>query len=162
MPVEVHISRDKIENLIMTLNNGRGARFRPDSYVTRAVSVRLRAPHGGFWIEANSPETQWAENASPGPQDDHAVWRWTVLPNRSGRNRLLLTVATRTVGHDGVASESAPPDRVIEIRVKSNKLRRLGKLIGWLIVLSAGAAAGYFGQDMLDPVWAMIKGLITG
>ena len=157
--VEVHIARDKIESLIMTLN-GRGAPARPDAFLTRAVSVRLRAPHGGFWIEAVSPETQWAETATSHPHDDFAVWRWTVLPHRRGRGRLLLMVSTRTVGQDGLATESAPPDRVIEIKVKSNKLRRLGSLFVWLIVLSIGAALGYFGQDVWDPALLAIRKLI--
>jgi hypothetical protein len=29
-------------------------------------------------------------------------------------------------------------------------------------VLSTGAAAGYFGQDQLDPVWATVSKLIAG
>jgi hypothetical protein len=160
VPVEVHIARDKIETLIAALS-GRGASFRPDAFVTRAVSVRLRAPQGGFWIEADSPETQWAESTSAGAHDDYAVWRWTVLPHRRGRGRLLLTVSTRTVGHDGIASESAPPDRVIDVKVKSNKLRGLGKLLGWILVLSIGAVAGYFGQDGLDTALVAIKKLIA-
>jgi hypothetical protein len=49
---------------------------------------------------------------------------------------------------------------VIEIKVKSNKLRRLGSLFAWLIVLSIGAAVGYFGQDALDPALLAIRKLI--
>ncbi|HJZ42328.1 MAG TPA: hypothetical protein VJ233_01285, partial [Hyphomicrobiaceae bacterium] len=60
----------------------------------------------------------------------------------------------------GLATESAPPDRVIEIKVKSNKLRRLGSLFVWLIVLSIGAAVGYFGQDVWDPALLAIRKLI--
>ena len=159
--VEVRIARDKIESLILTLS-GRGAQSRPDTFVTRSVSVRLRAPHGGFWIEAATPETQWAETASTVQHDDHAVWRWLVLPHRRGRGRLMLMVSTRTVGQDGIASESTPPERMIEIRVKSNKLRGLGSLLLWLIVLSAGAAAGYLGQDIWEPALVSIKRLIGG
>jgi len=74
----------------------------------------------------------------------------------------MLLVSTRTVGQDGVASESTPPDRTIEIRVKSNKLRGLGSLFLWLAVLSIGAAAGYLGQDFWEPVLVSIKRLIAG
>jgi hypothetical protein len=161
VPVEVRIARDKIESLIMTLK-GRGAAYRPDTFVTRAVSVRLRAPLGGFWIESDSPETQWAETASSLPHDEYAVWRWTVLPHRRGPNRLLLSVSARTVGHDGIASESVPPDRAIEVRVRSNKARALGKLLTWLAVLSAGAAISYYGQHYLEPALAAIRRLIGG
>ena len=72
----------------------------------------------------------------------------------------MLMVSARTVGQDGLATESAPPDRVIEIKVKSNKLRRLGSLFVWLVVLSIGAALGYFGQDVLDTAWPAISKLI--
>jgi hypothetical protein len=161
VPVEVRIARDKIESLIVALK-GRGAAYRPDTFVTRAVSVRLRAPQGGFWIEADSPETQWAETASSLPHDEYAVWRWTVLPHRRGPNRLLLSVSARTVGHDGIASESVPPDRVIEVRVRSNKARGLGRLLTWLIVLSAGAAIAHYGQPYLEPALAAIRKLVGG
>jgi hypothetical protein len=161
VPVEVRIARDKIESLIMALK-GRGAAYRPDTFVTRAVSVRLRAPQGGFFIESDSPETQWAETASSLPHDEYAVWRWTVLPRQRGPNRLLLSVSARTVGHDGIASESAPPDRAIEVRVKSNKARGLGKLLAWLIVLSAGAAIGYYGQHGLEALSLAVRKLIAG
>jgi hypothetical protein len=124
--------------------------------------VRLGAPNGGFWIEADSPETQWAESASAKPHDDYAVWRWTVVPHRRGRSRLLLTVETRTVGRDGVASETAPPDRVIEVRVKSNKLRGIGSLLAWMVLLTIGATVGYFGRNELTAALATIKKLIAG
>ncbi len=159
-PVEVHIPRDKIETLIMALSARGGAAFRPDGLVTRAVSVRLSAPNGGFWIEAESPETQWAESTSAKPHDEHAVWRWTVLPHRRGRNRLLLTVATRTVGRDGLASETAPPDRVIEIRVKSNKLRGFGRLLAWIVLVVIGTTVGYFMRTELTTALATLKKLI--
>jgi hypothetical protein len=161
VPVEVRIARDKIESLIVALK-GRGAAYRPDTFVTRAVSVRLRAPQGGFWIEADSPETQWAETAPSLPHDEYAVWRWTVLPQRRGPNRLLLSVSARTVGHDGIAGESVPPDRVIEVRVKSNKARGLGKLLALGIVLSLGAAIAHYGQHYLEPALAAIRKLIGG
>ena len=78
-------------------------------FVTRALSVRLSAPDGGFWIEADSPETQWVETASGLHQDEHVTWRWTVTPQRRGRGRLLLVVAARTIGHDGLAPKRRRP-----------------------------------------------------
>ena len=62
-PAEVRIARDRIEGLIATLN-GRGAAPPGEPPLTRALSVRLRAPGGDFWIEPATPETQWVDSAS--------------------------------------------------------------------------------------------------
>jgi hypothetical protein len=149
-PAQVRISRDKIDGLIVMLLNGRGIANRPDAFLVRSLSVRLRAPDGGFWIEAESPETQWM---GPGAQaqDDHASWHWTVTPQQRGRGRLLLLVTARTVGRDGIAAETAPPDRVIEVRVKGSPLRRVGRWIGFATLLLLGAALGRYGHEF----WAL-------
>lgn len=144
---EVRIARDRIEGLIMALS-GRGMAHRPDAFITRALSVRLKAPNGGFWIEAASPETQWVENPTALAHDDYAVWRWTVTPQRSGRGRLLLMVSARTVGQDGIAAESAPPDRVIEVRVRANHVRRLLRWSGWIVLALLGAVLSRYGEEL--------------
>jgi hypothetical protein len=46
-PAEVRIARDRIEGLIAALN-GRGAAPLGEQPLTRALSVRLRAPGGDF------------------------------------------------------------------------------------------------------------------
>src|SRR6185436_4461763 len=72
---EVRIARDKIDGLMLALCN-RGVR--PEAYPTRTLAVRLRAPNGGFAIEANSPETQWIDRSTSAPGDSFAGWRWTI------------------------------------------------------------------------------------
>jgi hypothetical protein len=144
---EVRIARDRVEGLIAALN---GAAARPDSFAVRALSVRLRAPNGGFTIEPTSPETQWVENTSSLIHDDHAVWRWIVTPQRSGNGRLVIMVSARTIGHDGVAADTAPPDRVIDIKVRGNPLRRVGRAAAWVVVAALGAAAARFGPQLWD------------
>lgn len=151
---EVRISRDRIDTLIAALS-GRGALAPAEQSVTRALSVRLRAPGGDFWIEPATPETQWAENASNLIHDDYAVWRWTVVAQRRGRGRLALMVSARTVGRDGVAAESAPPDRVIEVKVRSNHRQRLARWTGLLIAVLLGGIIGRFS----DQLWS--QGLIA-
>ena len=148
---QVRINRDRIDGLIRLLMQGRGMAHRPDALITRALSVRLRAPDGGFWIEAASPETQWVEIASGLHQDDDVTWRWTVTPQRRGRGRLVLVVAARTIGHDGLAAEAAPPDRAIEVAVTGGRLRRLARSGVVLAALIAGAVLGRFGGE----VWAL-------
>lgn len=146
-PAQVRIGRDKIDGLIQLLMAGRG-QHRPDAVIARVLTVRLKAPDGGFWIEPASPETQWIET-TPGLQTDEPVsWRWTVTPQRRGRRRLQLIVAARTIGRDGIAAETAPPDRVIEVAVLANRFRRAVRWTAWLGVLAIGAALGRFGADL--------------
>ena len=97
---EVRIARDRIEGLIATLN-GRGAAPPGERPLMRALSVRLRAPGGGFWIEPATPETQWVDSVHGTNHDDYASWRWTVVARRRGRRGLALMVSARTVGRDG-------------------------------------------------------------
>jgi hypothetical protein len=148
---QVRISRDRIDGLILLLMKGRGTQHRPEAVLTRALSVRLRAPDGGFWIEAASPETQWAEAAHGSPQDEHMTWRWTVTPQRRGRGRLVLVVAARTLGRDGLGSDVAPPDRTIEVTVTGGRLWVFARWGGFLAVLVAAAALGRFGGEF----WAL-------
>lgn len=159
---QVRISRDRIDGLILLLLKGRGMAHRPETLITRALSVRLRAPDGGFWIEAASPETQWIETASNLPQDEQVAWRWTVTPQRRGRGRLILVVTARAVGHDGLAAETAPPDRVIEVAVTGGRLRRLAGWGGFLAALIAGAMLGRFGVEFWALGAAIIKRFTGG
>lgn len=159
---QVRIARDKIDGLIHLLLNGRGMPQRPDAFVTRALSVRLRAPDGNFWIEHTSPETVWVDTASGLQQDEQATWRWTVTPQTRGRGRLVLLVTARTVGRDGIAAESAPPDRAIEVTVRGNPLRSLVRWTGLLALVLAGVALGTYGHEIWEAAAAMIKTFVGG
>jgi len=79
---EVRIARDKIDGLLAALN-GRDPHSSAD--LTRALSVRLRAKKGIFWIEPATAETQWIESEPGRIVGDFITWRWTVVPRRRGR-----------------------------------------------------------------------------
>jgi hypothetical protein len=158
---EVRISRDRIEGLVAALN-GHSMPHRPDQIAARALSVRLKAPNGGFLIESISPETQWVEGPTGLGHDDYAIWRWTVTPQRRGRGRLLLMVSARTVGQDGLAAESAPPDRLIDVRVAPNRARRLGRWVVWLMVLGIGLALGKFSDQLWEAGTALLGKMLAG
>ncbi len=144
---EVRIARDKIDGLMLALCN-RGVR--PEAYPTRTLAVRLRAPNGGFGIEANAPETQWIDRSTNGPGDSFAAWRWTITPHSHGRNRLLLTVSARLIGPDGLVAEAAPSDRSIDVKIAPNYGRLAQRWAGWSAALLAGIALGQFAGE----VWA--------
>jgi hypothetical protein len=153
---EVRIARDRIEGLIAVLN-GRGAAPLAEQPLTRALSVRLRAPGGDFWIEPATPETQWVESANSMIHDNHAIWRWTVVARRRGRGRLALMVSARTVGRDGLAVESAPPDRIIEVKVGANYRRAAVRWAGWILALLVGTAIGSYWEQLRAIAVPVIK-----
>lgn len=147
--VEVGIARAEITALAERLE-GSGSAYRHDLVVTKAISVRLRAPEGGFWIETASPETQWIENTLGLLEDDYASWRWTVTPQQRGKARLQLIVSARTVGSDGLAAETALPDQVIEVKVRTNYGRTARQWGGWLAAAVIGGILAKFGEGLLE------------
>lgn len=155
--VEVRIARADLQNVAIGLE-GRGAPVRHDLVVTRAMSVKLRAPEGGMWIETASPETQWIESRPGLMSDDFASWRWTVLPERRGRTRLQLVAAARTVGADGLAAETALPDQIIEVRVGVNFGRLASRWGGWAVAAILGGALARFGEDALKLGLSLVAG----
>jgi hypothetical protein len=156
---EVRIARDKIDGLMLALLN-RGVR--PEAYPTRTLAVRLRAPNGGFSIEANSPETQWIDRSGSNLSDGFAAWRWTITPQNRGRNRLLLTVSARLIGPDGLVAEAAPSDRAIEVRIGANYRRLAQRWAGWLAAVFVGAAIAQFGGELLTVASSLLRQLSAG
>lgn len=149
--VEVRIGRAEAD--IAGGMGGGGPPVRHDVYITKAMSVRLRAPGGGFRIDAASPETQWTE-ATMGPlSSDYAVWRFSVTPEQRGEAVLQLVVAARVLGRDGIMAETALPEHVINVRVRANYVRSTLHVSGWLAALAAGGIIGRMGEDAL--AWAL-------
>lgn len=159
---EVRIARNKIDGLMQALN-GRAMPQRSDVPLTRALTVRLRAPQGGFWIELGSPETQWVDSGSVAAPDEHAVWRWTIVPQKGGKGRLSLMVSARTIGPDGAIADAAPSDRMIEIKVGgAGHARKVLRLIAWLAAVGAGVALGHFGSQIWPSVIPLFRKLGGG
>jgi hypothetical protein len=170
---QVRIGRDKVESLMQLLAVGRAPVPPADVVLARVLSVRLLAPDGGFAIEAETPETQWIE-ASPSqapnqPHEDHVGWRWTLMPLARGRRRLQLVVVARTVGRDGIGPEASPPDRIIEIAVRPNRLRQIVRWTALMVLLAGAVGLGRMSQDklaqdlvdVLAAIWGSIQGLLV-
>lgn len=147
--VEVRIARAELQNLAKGMRNQHGAQ-QHDLIITKAMSVRLRAPNGGFFVESASPETQWIEKQLGILSDDFASWRWTVTPQRTGRSRLQLVVSARTVGSDGLAAETALPDQIFDVRVSTNYQVLAGRWAGWIAAAVAGGLFAKFGEQVLE------------
>jgi neural Wiskott-Aldrich syndrome protein len=154
---QVRVSRERVDGLIQLLMKSKGVSQRPEGLMARALTVRLVAPDGGFWIEALSQETQWAEAAAGRQQDGHLTWRWSVTPQERGRGKLQLVVTARTVGRDGVVTETAPPDRTIEVAVSRAHFTGLRRWLGVLFTLAVGAVIGRFAGDVWSIVSVILK-----
>jgi len=145
-PVEVRIAKAEVKAISDGLDLN--TTHRHDIQVTKAMSVRLRAPEGGFFIETASPETQWIENALGLMADDYARWRWTVTPKLRGKRKLQLIVSARTLGPDGLAAETALPDQIIEIKVSTNYAVVAKRTAGWAVAAVLGGLLAQFGGQM--------------
>ena len=152
MAIEARIARADVKALSEGLAGGGGA-FRHEIVVTKAMSVRLRAPGGGFTVENRSPETQWIENVLGVGNDDFASWRWTVTPTARGRRQLQLIVSARTVGADGVTAETALPDQIVDVRIAINYTQTALKWAGWIGAAVLGGLLAKFGET----AWVVIK-----
>lgn len=147
--VEIRIARGRVQALTEGMEGG-GLAWRHDVTITKAMSVRLRAPEGGFFIESASPETQWIDSQFQDVGDDYASWRFQVTPNRRGWAPLQIIVSARTVGADGLAAETAFPDQVIEVKVKSNLKRAFARWSGWIAAAILGGVLARFGEGAFD------------
>lgn len=155
--VEARIAKADVSALADGLQGG-GTAYRHDLVVTKAMSVRLRAPDGGFWIETASPETQWIENTLGPLSDDFASWRWNVTPQRAGKARLQLVVSARTIGADGLAAETALPDRYVNVKVRINYRHTISHWSGWIVAAMIGGILARFGENAWDFVQSLLGG----
>ncbi|MEJ2124627.1 MAG: Clp protease N-terminal domain-containing protein [Alphaproteobacteria bacterium] len=136
--VEVRISREETDAITKGFD-GRGEIIRHDVLVSQAMSVMLRAPDGGFSIETLSPETQWTSDGSDHRTNEvYGRWRWAVTPRSSGNRRLQLIVSARSVDENGMTGDTALPDQVITVRVRTNYWLSIKRTLAWLVVMALG------------------------
>ena len=74
-----------------------------------------------------------------------------------GRGRLTLMVSARTIGRDGIAAETAPPDRVIEVKVGANYRQGAVRWAGWIAAMLVGAVIAQFSEQ----IWAVLAPAIS-
>lgn len=157
--IEVRVARSEIEAAGAGLR-GRGGPQLHDIAITKAMSVRLRAPEGGFFVESASPETQWIDNVLGIYGEDFASWRFVVTPKVTGARPLQLIVSARTVGRDGLAADTALPDQVVTVRVRTNYARVAGKWLGWAVAVVIGGVLARFGEGMWAIAMPVVRSFI--
>jgi len=156
--VEVRIARSDVRNLAEGMQGGTNA-HQHEIKITKVMSVSLRAPDGGFFIESASPETQFVDGSHTLSTDDFASWRWHVTPRQKGKKRLQLVISARTIA-DGLVAETALPDQVISVRVRTNYGKTFVRGFGWIVAAVAGGLIAKFGEGAFDAGWRVISGFI--
>jgi neural Wiskott-Aldrich syndrome protein len=156
--VEVRIARSDVRNLAEGMQGG-GEAHQHEIKITKVMSVSLRAPDGGFFIESASPETQFIDGTHTLSTDDFASWRWHVTPRQKGKKRLQLIISARTIA-DGLVAETALPDQVISVRVRTNYGKSFVRGFGWIIAAVVGGFIAKFGEGAFDAGWRIISGFI--
>lgn len=153
--VEVRISQRQMAQLNEGLQ-GRGRAVEHTVFVAKAMSVRLRAPEGGFFIETASPETQWLDAAQHLLNEEYASWRWTVTPQARGKRALQVIVSARTTDQNGLSADTPLPEQVIEVKVRTNYAILARQAGYWAIAALFGGVLGAFG----DSAWRLLAGLM--
>jgi hypothetical protein len=157
--VEARIAQADVQNLSEGMQGG-GAAQQHEVKITRVMSVSLRAPDGGFFIESASPETQFIDGTNSLSLDDFASWRWHVTPREKGKKRLQLVISGRAVA-DGIIAETALPDQVISVRVRTNYGKSFARGTGWIVAALVGGFIAKFGEGAFDTGWHIISGFIN-
>ncbi|KAI94550.1 hypothetical protein T281_10360 [Rhodomicrobium udaipurense JA643] len=96
----------------------------------RAITVRLTAPEGGFFIEGQSP-------------------------NDKGPFSLVVSLSARDIDVNGVASDLHIPDQLVKVQVRGNFWRGFGSFLRTALLLAAGGglgAAAYYGLKLMGKV----------
>jgi hypothetical protein len=113
----------------------------------RAITLRLSAPEGGFFIEGIAPETQWLlDRPAFLGEETFGTWAWTAIPNDSGAFSLVVSMAAREVDANGVTNDIALPDQVIKVQVSGNFWRGFRRFArrALLLLLGSGLTAAAF------------------
>lgn len=127
--------------------------------LTKAITVRLTGPDGLFLIDCATASTQWTEMQGGITNDaDFAVWRWRVLPRKSGVSKLRLDVTARTSNEDGLTAEiPIQPSKSIDIKVTRNYGSIFKKLILITGIFVVGFGVAQYGQQTYELVQEQIK-----
>ncbi len=84
-----------------------------------------------------------------------------ITAKERGKKRLQLVVSARTVDHEGLAAETALPDKVIDVRVSINYARTAKMWTGWITAAVLGGVLARFGDQAYDVV-RMIIARVSG
>ncbi len=127
--------------------------------LTKAITVRLTGSDGAFLIDCATASTQWTEMQGGITNDaDFAVWRWRVLPRKSGISKLRLDITARTSNEDGLTAEiPIQPSKSIDVKVTRNYASIFKKILIVAGVFAVGFAAAEYGLQAYEMLEDNIK-----
>ena len=143
--------------------------FGPDNYglrakeeakpITKAITVRLTGPDTQFLIDASTASTQWSEvHKSVIDEADFAIWRWRVVPRKSGIAKLRLDVSVRSSSEDGLTAEiPVQPSKSYDIKITPNYLKIFKRLAIVALIFALGFAIAQYGQLVVTQVQSTIE-----
>ena len=111
----------------------------------RAVTVRLTAPEGAFFIEALTHETQWLPCRPAGEASGN--WAWRAVPAAPGSHGLKISISARDLDASGPGAMIELPDQTIKVRVGGNFRLALGRFARAVFLMLAGSGltiTGYY------------------
>lgn len=135
--VQIRLTREDAARLFARRRPPQNEQTQPAS---RAVTIRLSAPEGGFFIETMTPETQWALNHPAAGEEAFGNWAWAAVPNETGTHVLLVSVSARDLDANGLVAGSQALEQAIEVHVRRNLRRLSWGLIRTLLLLMSGSA----------------------
>ena len=127
--------------------------------LTKAITVRLTGPDGLFLIDCATASTQWTEMQGGMTNDaDYAVWRWRVMPRKSGVSKLRLDITARTSNEEGLTAEiPIQPSKSIDVKVTRNYGSIFKKALIIAAVLGIGYGVAQYGRQAYELVDDSIK-----
>ncbi len=127
--------------------------------LTKAITVRLTGPDGLFLIDCATSSTQWTEMQGGITNDaDFAVWRWRVLPRKSGISKLRLDITARTSNEDGLTAEiPIQPSKSIDIKVTRNYGSIFKKLLIITGIFVIGFGVAQYGEKTYKLAQEQVK-----
>jgi hypothetical protein len=139
--VRIELTKEEAGFLIARAARRAQPQLGPESQpVCRAVTVRLTAPEGGFFIEPAAPETQWIADrmALPG-EEAFGSWAWTAIPNETGSYILALSMSAREMDNNGGLADRQVPDQFIRVRIRGSVGRLIWVVVRTVLLLLAGS-----------------------
>jgi hypothetical protein len=136
--IDIRLSKEEGAALFESANS-RGAAQGQNVPVSRAITMRLRAPKGGLFVETLSAETQWVfDRPSFLGNEEFGRWVWTLIPSHGGAHKLQIAVSARNIDEHGLASDLVLPEHVIDIRARLNWGRAISRLAKSALLMAAG------------------------
>ncbi len=129
--------------------------------ITKAITVRLTGPDGQFLIDGATASTQWSQiHKGVVDEADFAIWRWRVMPRKSGKSKLKLDITIRSSSEEGISAEiPVQPSRSYKVKVTRNYGAILKSLAIAGMIFGVGYGVAKYGQEIMTKAQTQFENL---